>query len=356
MFAVGISSAVTLFLTYPPHDGRSAVEIIRTAGAIAVGTGGAAGLLLATRRQQKTEEYNAYTRHDAEERRISDLQASAGEQLGSEKAAVRLNGLYQLERLGQNHPEHRQTVVNVICAYLRMPFPAPPTAAASNRPIEPSPENSNVSTYLHEETQVRLTAQTILADHLKPGAGKADGNRFWKNIDLNLTGATLINFDISQSEIESCRFEFAQFYGPARFRQAKFRGPAGFSDTKFSGQAWFNGAEFYKLVEFSSSEFMGMASFDRAYFKGETGFGFCCFHEIAGFSEAYFQDATWFGDAEFQGRVSLNGARRAVDENIKNDVWPTGWTTLAPESEDGIPPGDDSGGWVHLAQSTTSTT
>ncbi|SFT09575.1 Pentapeptide repeat-containing protein [Saccharopolyspora flava] len=350
MFAVGISSAVTLFLAYPPHDGRSAVEIIRTAGTIAVGTGGAAGLLLAARRQQKTEEYNAYTRHDAEERRISDLQASAGEQLGSEKAAVRLNGLYQLERLGQNHPEQRQTVVNVICAYLRMPFPDPPTTTPSNRPIEPSSENSNDSTYLHEEIQVRLTAQTILSDHLKPGAGKKDGNRFWKNIELNLTGATLINFDISQSEIESCRFDYAHFYGATRFRQTKFRGPAGFSDTKFSGQAWFNGAEFYKLVEFSSSEFMGMASFDRAYFKGETGFGFSCFHGIAGFSEAYFQDSTWFGDAEFEGGVSLNGARRAADENIKNDVWPTGWTTLAPESEGCVPPGDDSGGWVHLAQ------
>lgn len=40
-------------------------------------------------------------------------------------AAVRMAGLYALERLAQSHPAHRQTVVNVIRAYLRMPFDPP---------------------------------------------------------------------------------------------------------------------------------------------------------------------------------------------------------------------------------------
>jgi hypothetical protein len=52
---------------------------------------------------------------------------------------VRLTGLHVLERLAQNTPEQRQTIVDVICAYLRMSHtPAgkqPP--GWTTRPAEP---------------------------------------------------------------------------------------------------------------------------------------------------------------------------------------------------------------------------
>src|SRR5262249_33582048 len=58
-----------------------------------------------------------------------ELYTKAVEQLGSDKAPVRLGGLYALERLAQDNSAHRQTIVNVICAYLRMPFsPMEPTS------------------------------------------------------------------------------------------------------------------------------------------------------------------------------------------------------------------------------------
>ena len=70
---------------------------------------------------------------DAIERRVTELYTKAADQLGSEKAPVRLAGLYALERLAQDNPSQRQTIVNVICAYLQMPY-TPPGAA----PVEPS--------------------------------------------------------------------------------------------------------------------------------------------------------------------------------------------------------------------------
>jgi ABC-type transport system involved in cytochrome bd biosynthesis fused ATPase/permease subunit len=57
---------------------------------------------------------------------ITDLSSKASEQLGSEKAAVRIGGLTDLERLAQSYPELRQTVVDRICAYLRAPYQPPP--------------------------------------------------------------------------------------------------------------------------------------------------------------------------------------------------------------------------------------
>jgi hypothetical protein len=107
---------------------------------------------------------------DAAARRVTELYTAAVEQLGSDKAPVRLGGLYALERLAQDNPDPsalRQTVVNVLCAYLRMPW-APPGDA----PPEEAEESIQV---LYErrmqEREVRLTAQRILRDHhLRPGA------------------------------------------------------------------------------------------------------------------------------------------------------------------------------------------
>ena len=99
------------------------LDAIRTGLAAGAGAGAAVGLMLAFRRQHHQEITTALSDHDATERRITDLYTKAVEQLGNDKAPVRLGGLYALERLAQNNSEQRQTIVNVICAYLRMPFP-----------------------------------------------------------------------------------------------------------------------------------------------------------------------------------------------------------------------------------------
>ncbi|MDP9866447.1 hypothetical protein J2S55_005713 [Streptosporangium brasiliense] len=52
---------------------------------------------------------------------------------------MRLAGLYALERLAQDNPGHRQTIVNVICAYLRMPYTPPEPAPA------PDPERDRTA-------------------------------------------------------------------------------------------------------------------------------------------------------------------------------------------------------------------
>lgn len=81
-------------------------DMVRTAGTLVVGVGGFFALLLAARRQRSTEqtlehqrEVAATTARDAVEQRITELYTRAVDQLGSEKAPVRLGGLHALERL-----------------------------------------------------------------------------------------------------------------------------------------------------------------------------------------------------------------------------------------------------------------
>ena len=90
--------------------------------------------MLAFRRQHSREITTVLSDFDATGRHITELYTKAVEQLGSDKFQVRFGGLYALEQLAQDNPAYRQVIVNVICAYLRMPFS--PTAPAS----KPEPE------------------------------------------------------------------------------------------------------------------------------------------------------------------------------------------------------------------------
>jgi hypothetical protein len=123
VLGIGVAAFTVLLWRY------GGLDAIRTASAITVAAGGAAALLLVARRQRSTEltlehqrEVALAAERDAAEQRITELYAHAVDQLGAEKAPVRLGGLHALERLAQNNPVQRQTIIDVICAYLRMPY------------------------------------------------------------------------------------------------------------------------------------------------------------------------------------------------------------------------------------------
>lgn len=192
------------------------LDALRTAASIVVGTGGAAALLLAARRQRWAELDLEQKEHDATERRATEMYSRAADQLGSDKAPVRLAGLYALERLAQNHLQQRQTIVNVVCAYLRMPFKPGARGTA-------------------EELQVRKAAQRILMLHLRPGS---EGS-FWPDTDLDLSEAKLVDFTLTHCRIRSAVFDRAVFSGVTDFSGAVFVSKASFDNATFSGDVDF---------------------------------------------------------------------------------------------------------------------
>jgi hypothetical protein len=100
------------------HNQALQVEAIKVGLTVVAGVGGVSALLLAFRRQLHGEHVAQDTSYDASQQRITELYSKAVEQLGHEKAPVRLGGLYALERLAQDNMEQRQTIVDVVCAYL----------------------------------------------------------------------------------------------------------------------------------------------------------------------------------------------------------------------------------------------
>ena len=81
-------------------------------------------------------------------RTLNERFATGAEQLGSDKPAVRLAGVYAMAGLADDWEENRQVCVDVLCAYLRMPYepdrPGRSRAATTNFPGQPrSPSHSH---------------------------------------------------------------------------------------------------------------------------------------------------------------------------------------------------------------------
>ncbi|MEV7092056.1 pentapeptide repeat-containing protein [Amycolatopsis sp. NPDC051045] len=244
LVVAGIAAAALLTLLGGgrPED-TARLDALRTAASIVVGTGGAAALLLAARRQRSAELDLVQKDHDATERRITEIYGKAADQLGSDKAPVRLAGLYALERLAGGYEEHRQTIVNVLCAYLRMP-------------------------YKHgkddEELQVRKTAQRILLLHLRPGSEGEPNSGFWPGIDLDFSGATLVGLTLTHCSIRSITCYGAKFLELASFRGTEFRTKADFNKAEFRDRADFRGTVFGgELESFNGAVFAGPADFGK---------------------------------------------------------------------------------------------
>jgi len=132
--------------------------------------------MLGFRRQNHQETATVLSDPHASERLIAELYTTAVGQLSSDKAPVRFGGLCALERIAQDNPSHRQTIVNIICAYLRMPFsptatasqPEPEAAEGQEEPRTEDETGANgIDDTWQQEREVRLTAQRIRAEHLR---------------------------------------------------------------------------------------------------------------------------------------------------------------------------------------------
>jgi hypothetical protein len=214
-------------------------------------------------------------------RTLNERFATAAEQLGSDKAAVRLAGVYAMAGLADDWKENRQTCIDVLCAYLRMPYEPDPGPDA--------PEAERLAFQAIRE--VRHTVIRVITAHLQKDAAMS-----WQGLNFDFTGVVFDGGDFRDAKFSG---------GEVSFNQARFSG------TRVSfGRAEFSGAR----VSFRSAEFAGgTVDFFNTRFSGGT----------VRFNYARFSGGrVRFGDAEFSGglidffdtqfsggEVSFNSAR-----------------------------------------------
>ena len=248
---------------------------------------------------------------------------TAVEQLSSDKASIRLGGVYTLVGLVDEwlsdekttpSPEKRrkegQVIINNLCAYIRSPFLLAERAEQLDRPYAKDLKKdfgsdtekfdadkrgfSQDKATLEEERQVRQSIIKAIRERLQ-GFG-APGP--WSNFDYDFSN-TLFFY--------STNFMFSHFDAFSYFHGVTFTQNADFSWAKFTGHADFSWAEFTGSTHFSSAIFTDSASFSGAEFTGSTHFSSAIFADSASFSWAEFTGDAHFSGAEFTS-ANFSGA------------------------------------------------
>ncbi len=219
-------------------------------------------------------------------RTLNERFATAAEQLGSDKPAVQLAGVYAMAGLADDWEENRQTCVNVLCAYLRMPYEPDPGQDA------PEPQRLTFEAI----REVRHAVIKVIAAHLKKDAKDAKGAAVsWQGLEFDFTGAIFDGGDFRDAEFS---------HSPVVFDRAEFAGgEVRFNDARFSGgEVYFCGAQFSgTTVIFKGAQFSG----------GTVNFGRVQFSTGAAVDGPQFSSGTvsFVGASFSRSRVTFDGAQ-----------------------------------------------
>ena len=138
-------------------------------------------------------------------RTFNERFATAAGQLGSDKPPeVRLAGVYAMAGLADDWKNNRQTCIDVLCGYLRMPYEPDPGDEA------PGPERLA----FRASREVRHTVIRVITAHLQAGAKLS-----WQGLDFDFTGVVFDGGDFRHAEFSGGMVSFyaAEFSGGTVF-------------------------------------------------------------------------------------------------------------------------------------------
>jgi uncharacterized protein YjbI with pentapeptide repeats len=193
-------------LTEHPHipkssDRHTAIANTRTSLVAMLAAIGVAGGLA----------YTARTYRLSREGHITDRYSTAVEQLGSDKMAVRLGGIYALERLMRDSPADQPTITETLAAYVRQnasarPAPAPAPSVRDRR-VAGRHRAGLTSAAEHPAEDVQAVLTVLGRRRPVDNEGRIDLH------ETNLRGAALQDADLSGAWLDSADLSGAWLYG-----------------------------------------------------------------------------------------------------------------------------------------------
>ena len=249
---------------------------------------------------------------------------TAIEQLSSDKASIRLDGVYTLvglvdewladDKTIPNIEERRkesQVIINNLCAYIRSPFLLAERAKQLDAPYAKDLQKDfdgdkekfdadkqifkQHKANLEEERQIRQSIIKEIRERLQD-IGTPNS---WSKFDYNFSNAHYF-YVVS--------FGYSYFSASSKFTGAVFLQDADFSRVKFTERAPFFGATFTERVDFSRVKFTERAPFSGATFPQGVDFSGATFPQGVDFSRATFSWTANFSGAEFNGNADFSGA------------------------------------------------
>ncbi|WP_279799502.1 pentapeptide repeat-containing protein [Rothia aeria] len=239
---------------------------------------------------------------------------AAIEQLSSDKASIRLGGIYSLvglvdewladEKTIPDLEERRkegQVIINNLCAYIRSPFDLVSK-------IKELSESTDVSKDYSDGTQQFIKAQSMFREEQEMR------QTILSEINKRLNGGTHIieggTRKILKGMWSDFNYDFSStvFFYPTNFSDSFFRASSIFSGATFNDNANFFGVAFNDYADFRGATFNDNANFREATFNDYADFRGATFNDNANFSETRFTDYAQFSEAEFTGSTDFFGA------------------------------------------------
>ena len=285
----------------------------------------------------------------------------AVEQLGDEKAPIRMGGVYTLVGLVDEWLEDEsiekyedrlkegQVIVNNLCAYIRSPFTL---ASYYDELSEDAPSLEGIykdrkeefyvdKAILDSEADVRLSIIKEIHDRIQGPDKNTPGA--WSDFEYDFSGSTFFYpIDLTNSYYaKPINFSGSTYQGWANFRGSTYQSRADFSGSTYKEGADFSGSTYqwanfrgstYQWADFSRStyqwaNFTGStyqwADFSRSTYKEGADFSGSTYKEGADFSGstyqwayfsgstyqwAYFSGSTYKEGADFSGSTYKEGA------------------------------------------------
>ena len=255
---------------------------------------------------------NAFKERKAERR---ERYTKAVEQLGDEKAPIRMGGVYTLVGLVDEWLEEKslsdderfkegQVIINNLCAYIRSPF----TLASHYDELSqdsPTPEgiykDKKEEFYidkaiLDSEADVRLSIIKEIHDRIQGPDKNTPGA--WSDFEYDFSGSTFFYpIDLTNS----------YYAKPINFSDSIYQSRADFSGSTYRDEAYFGGSTYQGGADFSGSTYKDVADFSRSTYQGRADFSRSTY-QWASFSDSTYQGWAYFSDSTYENETNFSGS------------------------------------------------
>ena len=289
---------------------------------------------------------NAFKERKAERR---ERYTKAVEQLGDEKAPIRMGGVYTLVGLVDEWLEEKslsdderfkegQVIINNLCAYIRSPFTL---TSHYDELSQDSPTSEGIykdkkeefyidKAILDSEADVRLSIIKEIHDRIQGPDKNTPGA--WSDFEYDFSGSTFFYpIDLTNSYYaKPINFSGSTYQGGANFSDSTYRDEAYFGGSTYQGGANFSDSTYKDVADFGGSTYQGRADFSRstyqwASFIGSTYQGWAYFSDSTYKSWAYFTGSTYqwanFSDSTYKSWAYFSDSTYENETNFSGSIF-----------------------------------
>ena len=281
---------------------------------------------------------NAFKERKAERR---ERYTKAVEQLGDEKAPVRMGGVYTLVGLVDEWLEEKslsdderfkegQVIINNLCAYIRSPFTLASRydELSKDNPISEGIYKDNQQKFysdkaeLKAEADVRLSIIKEIHDRLQGPEENTPGT--WSDFEYDFSGSVFFYpIDLTNSYYaKPINFSGSTYQGGANFSDSTYQGGANFSGSTYKGWADFRRSTYQALAYFSDSTYEDEADFLGSTYEDEADFRRSTYQALADFSGSTYQAWADFNGSTYQGRAYFTDSTYKSGASFSRSTYP----------------------------------